>query len=190
MNVRDLIRTLSSGARIFSKSGVQVEKIIGGDIRLLNGGSKLMSVNGSVTPQVFKAAPPADQIWFVEWVSMTMADDGDMDLDVFGSLLAPLTNGVELGVKIDGVDYINTKFKDNADILDCFFGGSAVSTANPAADPGFGNTPDMVSGRCELTGYYTKLDGSKGDEIKMIVNDDLTGIDLMTSALRFHRIIE
>lgn len=147
-----------------------------------SGGSKAMSVNGSVTPVDFFIQPPSGELWIVDYVTLLLIDPGTMSAAVFGSLVGALANGLELIEKVNSVESIYTNVQDNADLAQCFFGGT-LSGVSPSggADLGFLDTVDKVTGRMCFDGKVT-LDGDDNDQLILRVNDDLLLIQSMQAS--------
>ena len=153
-----------------------------------SGGSKDMSIDGA--PTDFVIAPPNDEIWFIEHITFILIHTGDMNFDVFGSLVNPLGTGLEIIVSYGGNEEIITTLKDNVDISQCFFGGLNNSQSGNPTDPGFLNNFDMVTGRMEFKANVV-LDGSENDKLLFRINDALSTIDFMGAAaqIKIPRII-
>ena len=155
------------------------------DIRLRNNGSKLMNVNGSVTPVDFRFAPASDEFFLLECVTLLMVDDGVTGASNFGTL-APLSNGLLLRGQTNGFVHDTTNMIDNADIFQCFFGATGVPGTGP--NTAMFDTGDWLGGAYMFRNEYI-LDGSKGDFIEIIVRDDLSSIDTLQSSLRLKQLL-
>jgi len=153
------------------------------DIRFRTVGSaKEMAVDGSVTPVDFFIQPPSDELWYIEYITLLILDPGVMAANVFGSLVAALSTGLEIIEKIKSVESIYTTIEDNADLAQCFFGGSTSSSPVGPTDAGFLDTVDRAVGRMPFHGIVS-LDGADSDQFIARVNDDLLLVQsLMISA--------
>lgn len=138
-----------------------------------NGGSNDMAVNGSVTPVVFELAPLPGENWFVERITVIMRDSGNLGLGDFGSGAA-LTNGLLIEFSSQGSIINAPVVKTNQDLLD----GSDIF-----------NTISQFSGSNILVYLFIfrepiALDGDQGDFIRFTVRDNLTGIQILSAALK------
>lgn len=151
------------------------------DIRFKeSGGSKAMNVNGSSVAVDFFIQPPTGELWIVDYITLLVIDPGTMAEGVFASLVAGLTNGLDIVEKVNSVESVYTNVKDNADLAQCFFGGilSGVGSAG-AIDFGFLNEVDKVIGRMTFDGKIV-LDGTDNDQLIGRVRDDLLLVQTMS----------
>lgn len=139
--------------------------------RLKNGANDSLSVDGSITPVVFTLAPPANQIWRVSRWMISIQDEKGFDVGTFGSN-GTLTNGIMPRIKQGSVtnDILEFGIKSNGDI---------ASAAYDMTLHTFGNTDDTLVAQLSFTkmGQFIRLDGSVGDELQVVVNDDLTSVN-------------
>jgi len=128
-----------------------------------------MAINGSVTNETFKIAPPSSEIWRVAAWNIFIQDEKGFDISEYGSNNAVLTNGLVVKGKFGGVtsDLLEFPIKSNADIMSVTYDMDLKT---------FGNTDDVLMARWNLTdsGQFIRLDGSQGDELQVVVRDDLT----------------
>lgn len=155
-----------------------------------NAGSKLMNINGSVTPQVFSYAPSSDEITALNELTVVLTDEGTSPLGVFGSLGAALTNGIKIEVVLNGVTTQISLIKDNADLASRFtfsqFGnGSVLSILGLGTAQGFGNSNDVFVGSLQLPEPLV-LVGSTGDQVKITIQDNISAIDVFQ--MGFHAV--
>jgi hypothetical protein len=140
-------------------------------------GSNLMNVAGSIaTPVVFEVAPTPQQIGDIVRVILTITGNSAMDFESFGDIPA-LTNGCVLRVNNGDGTYRNIyNFKDNNDI------------AAYAFDTGYfeNNGGNLRGYQARLTwggqskhGVVVRLDGSLGETIELVIQDDLTALNSM-----------
>lgn len=136
--------------------------------RLSNGVTDNMNVNGSITPEVFKIAPPAGQKWRIARWMLSITDQKGFDVGTFGAN-GLLTNGIMPRIKIGGVtsDMLDFGIRSNGDIAATAFDMDLYT---------FGNTDDILTGRLSFTrmGQFIRLDGDSGDELQVVIRDDLT----------------
>ncbi len=139
-------------------------------VYLLNGSSRLMNVNGSVTPQNFSFAPADGETWYIESLAIFLEDNGTLASGSFGAGAA-LTNGILLQVQSKGISLELAKITTNADLSMVF--SSTLLTS--ALGDGFGDTKDLFGG---MTSFQTpiKLTGST-DYVRFAIQDNLTILD-------------
>lgn len=146
------------------------------------GSSKLIGgTDGSSADIDFMLAPPAGQLWIVDYITLLMIDPGNMEPTDFGSLGAPLGNGLQVVEKINSVESVYTTIEDNADLAQCFFGGIPTPGGVVGADPGFLNSIDKALGRMPFDMPIT-LDGNDGDMLIIRNRDNLTAIQFMAAS--------
>lgn len=143
-------------------------------VDLLNGSSKSMKVNGSVTPQEFSYSPGNGTVEILA-IAVALADDAASDWTKFGALTG-LTNGLLLEFVPDGSSATTLMvIKDNADMAVRFhkvsFGPSLVSALGALL--GFGGTQFNFIGLLELT---SPLSLTGNDAIRATVRDNLAGL--------------
>ena len=147
---------------------------------LTNGDSKSMNVDGSSESVTFKYAIPDGEIWWLDKIDIFLLDEGTMGHAVFGSLGAALTNGVKMRIKKHGDDYVVKDIHDNVDLMMAFNQNKMVG----CTDNGFLNENDYYTGTM-LFDPAIRLFGADGDLVKIVVEDDLTGIDRFEAIARF-----
>ena len=133
-------------------------------------GSTNQNVDGSSTPIIFKVKPASGEILNVTRIIFLLRDNSSFDSGGWGALGGtPLTNGCQLGKKIDGVDYKTFELKSNADIAGLCFD---ISHNN------WGSGDEFLTARFTFTklGAPIRLIGDNGDELNFTINDDLTGL--------------
>lgn len=138
-------------------------------LSFLHLGSSALNINGATTPVEFIAQPQPTQIVFVESLQMILADDGPFNVNGFGGLPA-LTNGVVLECKSNGIVYTTKILFNNADVFS-FFSSNPIFVDKTS----LGGSDSFYSGDWELQRRMV-IDPSKGDYLKMIVRDNLTGL--------------
>lgn len=139
---------------------------------LLDGASKDMNVNGSVTPVDFKYTCPSAKKIYVERLTMFLADATAFTQTNFGDVAGPLTNGVDLIV--GGNTIYNMKDNVDLDLLACSFEGHAIFEKDTTAGSMRLSFPTCLGAPILLTA---------GEEFIIRVNDDLTTLT------HFHAVI-
>lgn len=137
-----------------------------------------MNVNGLVTPQVFSILPLPNQAGDMVRIIFEMRDDADMDFTTFGGL-ASLANGCVLRVNNGDGTYRNLfNIKNNGDIIEQCFDYSFLQPKQGGTIKGF--SARLTWGGQSKHGVVIRLDGTKGEALEVVVQDDLTGLT------RFH----
>lgn len=156
-------------------NGIPIDQSPQGFIRprfdnLLNGTSKDMIVDGSVTPVEFKWEPPGT-VHVVKHLNIVLGCPNDTDSDEFGGGTA-LTNGIDFRIKSNGTIFDMYNVKNNKD-LTLFFSVGNFQVGNTDSkwlkDAGgryFIGTIELSDG--------VRLDPATGDYIEIIIRDDLT----------------
>ena len=158
-------------------------KVVYESVHVENGGSRSMTVDGSVTPVEFMIGPPAGEIWYIFELGVEISDQGNNTITSFGAINAGLTNGLDIEQHVDSVDYLFVNLKTNLDIVSVFSDHSFRGQANS-----FLNSTNFYAGKVELRQAVT-LVGDDGDEIRFIVNDDLEGLDTLEGIVEYYRVV-
>lgn len=131
-------------------------------------GNDNMAVDGSVTPVTFLVKPSAGQVLKIARIITSLRDGGAFDSGGWGNNSSPLTNGMELKWKRDGVLYNLTKepIRSHYDL---------ASYSYDIDHQSFGSGDEFLTNRFTFTkaGQYLTLDGDLGDELQVIVNDNI-----------------
>ena len=137
---------------------------------------KGMNVDGSVTPQVFTIKPLSNQAGDITRIICEIRDGAAMDFETFGALVA-LLNGMVVRVNNGDGTYRNLyNFKSNGDIiLQSFDHNFAVN--NGGGIRGF--TARITFAGQSKHGVAIRLDGALGEELEIVIQDDLTGLTRM-----------
>jgi hypothetical protein len=151
--------------------------------QLLNSGSKLLNVNGSVTPKTFTYTASAS-FELVTGIICVLKDEGSTTFGSFGALSA-LTNGVLLQATQSGNTRTIATIKDNADLCMMFsenqFGNGAVLSILSVVSPeGFGDTNNCFVGLFAPTNPIQLL---SGDTITVTIQDNLSSVDVFQMSL-------
>lgn len=140
---------------------------------LKNAGSKLMNVNGSVTPKVFTYSPVSGSAALTK-LAVMINSPGTASFTNFGAISA-LTNGVLIEVVIGGVTTQISNIKDNADLCVVFnpsqFGSSAANTLGIPI--GFGSSVAVFVGTLDFPEPMILTDS---DQIQVTIRDNLSTI--------------
>lgn len=150
---------------------------------LLNGSTKNMNVNGSVTPVYYTFAPSAGQIVYLDGLTVGFVDSGTPSLNKFGDLAA-LTNGVTIQKKVNGTSYDIANIKDNSDLIGIFYNQKGM----PSAGAAFVNDSDSYFGYLKFP-FPITLYGDSSDYIRIKINDNLTGITFFYSKVHAWRLV-
>jgi hypothetical protein len=138
--------------------------------------TKNLLVDGSVTPQIFSVLPLPSQSGDMVRVILEMRGvvGGDMDFTTFGSEAA-LINGVVFRVKESDGNFRNLfNFKSNSDFIEQGFDHDFLLPRVPGNTIA-GFTSRVTWGGQSKHGVVIRLDGSLGEELQVIIQDDLTG---------------
>lgn len=134
---------------------------------IVTGVIKSLNVNGSVTPQIFQIAPPADEIWHIYRMTIAMVHTTVSSDDLFGNL-TKLANGLVMR-QINGFRHNLTVWRDNSDIIEDT--GVDLRYSSKSGGGLFGTAARWTFKRA---GTVVTLDGSKGDKFQAIVQDNLS----------------
>lgn len=131
----------------------------------------IMNVLGTLaSPISYKLEPPAtDERWQLTRMMITMLDGSAMDDGKFGGL-DELANGVVIRQSTDGVIRTLSYWQSNSDMKDDMF-DVIYSDKAPAGQ--FGLSARWTFTRAE---FVVDLDGSTGDFLEVLVQDDLQGL--------------
>lgn len=145
--------------------------------------SESMNVNGSVTRQIFKVAPPLGATWDILGCEFIITDNTAMDDGTFGGIAA-LTRGVVVRKK-DTVYKNIFNVKTNGDFA--FRCDSVRYADKPPSGTGYGFSAYRTFNiRNEVA---IRLDGDLGDEFQVIIQDDLTGLSSFRAGVWGHVVL-
>lgn len=134
--------------------------------------SQDMIVNGSVTPQVFSILPLPSQAGDIVRIQFEIEGPDSMDSSTFGSD-PELTNGLVLRIKEPDGNFKNLfNVKSNGNIIGQGFDHDFLT-------PKQGNLTHSFNARVTWGGQtkhgvVIRLEGSKGEELQLVIQDDLT----------------
>lgn len=138
-------------------------------------GDANLNVNGSLaTPIVAQVSPPPGVQWDITRMHIRMVDNAVMDAGTFGGIPA-LTNGVVLR-RADGVSKNIGNVKTNGDLA---LLASSYSFDDKPPSGKYGFTSNHVFGGQEHVGVTMRLNGSSADEMQVIIQDNLTGNEVL-----------
>jgi len=142
-----------------------------------------MAVDGSVTPVVFQIDPIPTQEWDIVRVILVINDGTAMDFTTFGGIPA-LTNGCCIRYKNSVRENI-FNWKSNGDFINRSFDYAILQNTGQ-------NQRSFVS-RCTFAGtskrgVAARLEGSKGDELQVIIQDDLTDLTSVRIIAQGHEV--
>lgn len=143
-------------------------------------GKACICVNGSSTQKIFKIQPPTGASWDINRIVFSMQDNNAMDDSLFGGL-DELTNGIVIRAFYDysvggeptrsdiycvaksnfelGLSFNSIQYDDRA-------GGSGL----------YGMKAIKTFNSQQHSGVSVRLNGDNGDNLQIIVRDDLTGL--------------
>lgn len=144
-----------------------------------------MNVDGSSTRQIFNIVPIAGQIWDIISIIFLMEDTDTMDTAKFGGITA-LTNGIVLRKKYDANHYKNIfAIHSNGEFELC----NGVTNYQAKAPSGvYGFTSKHTFGGQSNYGAVIRIDGTKGDELQIVIQDNLTGLSTFKSTVQLHEV--
>jgi len=135
---------------------------------LLNGANNNMNVDGSVTPVEFSVDSDVTYDIFLTKIIIHIKDNG-ITLGKFGGLTA-LTNGFELIAKHDGTNIEIATFYANVGFV--YSGDTWEFLDGPFQSP---DVDDLFVVHYDLA-TPLRIKKNSTDELRAVVNDDLTGI--------------
>jgi hypothetical protein len=129
-----------------------------------------MNVVGTLaSPIIYEVKPPADEVWHITRVMLSITDQTAMDDALFGGIPA-LANGVVLLESRD-VETTFSNWRTNGAIKEDMYNVD-YSLKAPAGFYGLN-----ARWTFENAGVVARLDGSRGDSLKILIQDDLTDLD-------------
>jgi len=178
-NVGDRLKV---DANITNQPTIPNDSVIHFNTPFVDGSSNDMTVDGSTTAVEFTAGPGAGEIWYIFEIGLSIEDSGNNTIDRFGAI-TELTNGVLIEQTINSTDYEFENLTTNLDIIESFTDHFIRGQANS-----FLNAGNFFSGKLELRVPVT-LVGDNGDEFKMTVRDDLTGLNTLRGLIEGYRVL-
>ena len=138
-------------------------------VRLISSSMKHnMAVDGASTPVEFILQPPSNQVWrLADWF-IYIEDAKGFNITNYGAN-GILTNGMEIKGVFGGVEYdlLGFPIKTNSDIMSVTYDMDLKT---------FGNDNDVLMAKWNFKecGQFIRLDGTQGDMLKVVINDDMT----------------
>jgi hypothetical protein len=132
-----------------------------------------MLIDGSVTPQIFSILPLPSQAGDMVRVILELEGTGDMDSTSFGSDVA-LFNGCVIRVSEPDGNFKNLfNFKSNGDFIAQGFDHAFLQPRVPGNNTRAFNSRVTWGGQSKH-GVVIRLDGSLGEQLQVVIQDDLT----------------
>jgi hypothetical protein len=141
------------------------------------------AVDGSGATVVYEAGPPADEVWHITRLNISITDETAMDDSEFGGLGSALEYGVVVRENKNSGTYSTlTNWKVNGNMVEDMYDVTYVARTLPAGSYG-------LRGRWtfEKAGVIVKLDGSTSDKIEVLIQDDLTGLLTFKMKVQGHK---
>lgn len=139
-----------------------------------------MNVNGSLSsPIIYEIKPPDDEIWHITRTLISITDQTVMDDSKFGGIAA-LANGVVLRENKTINDTI-TIWKSNQTMIEDMFN---VVYSDKAPAGYYGLRGEYYFGDIAVA---LKLDGSIGDKLEILIQDDLRNLDTFKIKAQAHK---
>ena len=138
------------------------------------GSSDDLLVDGSTVPQIYSVIPLPSQKGIITRIIVEIRGTGFMDFETFGSA-STLLRGCQLRKKLPDGSYKNLiNFKNNGEYIRQGFDYDFQQNT--------GNNVRAFTGRVtwggdSKQGTFISLDGRVGEELQLLVQDDLTGND-------------
>lgn len=152
----------------------------------VNMGNADLSVDGSSNSITFHAKAAPLLRWDVVQFVIVMIDNAAMDQTTFAGIPGGLTNGVIMRAS-DGKTFNIGNVKTNG----AFRGQSCDTTIETKVGGGEWCFSALCKfGGTDHAGVVIRLDGAKGDELQIIVQDDLTSVASIMAALIGHVVME
>lgn len=144
-----------------------------------------MSVDGSIIPQVYFIKPAPGVKYDITRINLVIENNSTMDFSNFGGI-TKLTKGCVLRKK-DGIfkNYFN--WKTNGDFVTRSF--DFVIQAKTGGGV-WAFTGRSTFGGQSKRGVVIRLDGDLNDELQVIIQDDLTSLNVMTIIAQGHVVID
>lgn len=140
-----------------------------------------LNVDGSITKQIYRIKTPLNTRWDIDRVIFSIIDDTAMDDGKFGGITY-LTNGIVLR-KNNGVKKNIMVVSSNGGFAErCF----DVRYADKAPSGSYGFTAKKDFKLDSGYGVVIRLDGDTNDELEIIVQDNLTGLQKFAVVAQGH----
>jgi len=144
-------------------------------------GSTDMNVDGSAAPIDFIASVPQGEKWNLYSFGLGIQDGGTASRVDFGN--GPeLVNGIDLIITLNSVEHIIANFKSNMGIA-FLFTATVLGSSKQFIDD-----DNLFAGEYKINPEI-ELIGDNNDNIIYRINDNLTQIDFIRSAIKYWRVI-
>lgn len=147
-----------------------------------------LTVNGSLaSPQIFNINPIQGAIWDVTKITFLLQDGSEMDTGKFGGI-AKLTNGIVFRKKVSDQEYHNYfNIKTNGDFE---VNNGLVDYVSKAPAGQYGFISKHTFGGQSNFGVVIRLNGTKLEELQILVQDDLTGLINFNVTVNLHEVLQ
>lgn len=147
-------------------------------------GAVNMNVNGSVTPVSFYVKPPIGYTYGLARIIAGVKDGGVWATENWGGLGSPLTNGIKMYIKLNGlgeVDMTQVPIRSNFDLANISYDADYQT---------IGSGESYMAFRFTFTraGQFVILNGDLGDYIRFEINDNLTGLTTQRVSVQGYQI--
>ncbi len=132
-----------------------------------------LAVDGALSPVVYHITPPAGVEWDITRLISHIEDSTAMDDGLFGGMGA-LTNGIVVRVN-NGIYKNIMNVKTNGEFEERAYNREYI--AKPPAGTGHAMNVRRTFAGQEKNGVTIRLSGDLGDELQIIIQDDLTDLD-------------
>lgn len=127
----------------------------------------------SVLPLILQIAPPSGKIYRIRSMIFTLEDDAAMEVQNYGGLLAPLTNGLLIRVQ----DATSTLLNLTDGLTIKSNGMFALQGAVPERlNFGAGNNLLVARRNFMDCGMMINLNGTESQKLQVVLSDDFTGL--------------
>lgn len=146
--------------------------------------SSNMIVDGSETPVIFSLGPPAPITWHITGFAVRIVDASEFDDTKFGGVAA-LANGVIMRAERSGILAVLGNAKCNGDLK------LLLSEGQYSDKAGAGKYGGFWSGFIrDILGVVIELDGSTGDTVQVLIQDDLEDLLTFEVVIQGHVVLE
>lgn len=141
----------------------------------------ISTADGSTNTVIFKIQPPAGATWDITRINIVITDNSPMDDGRFGGI-SQLTNGLVL--RVTDSYYKNLWLVSNNSGFKEY--GSSLTYASRAPAGQYGLIATKTFAGQPFNGVVLRLNGDTGDQLQLIVQDDLTALTKMSCVAQGH----
>jgi hypothetical protein len=137
-------------------------------------GTKNAIGNYSGAEEEFCLLPGPDEVFYITRLIIHISDAGPFNADNYGGLAAPLPNGVSLMIRNGATTKFD--FMDGWPVIDNADWSRVTYTAQ---ELNFGSGDDTMTAVLDFKtgeGQLLVIDGSTGDRLAIVLNDNFTGL--------------